>query len=96
MVYDLFSEGIERRLFTHPLLFHPAEDLRGVKHRVHDHQLNLLVQGVFPPEVFAVINAARDSGLDPDIITHDYCLYVRTCVRGGLVGLGWAGACLAA
>lgn len=75
MVYELFSEEVERRLFEHPGLFMPVERLAGHGDRVHDQQLHLALNGMtFPPVLFAVINAARDCGLDPEMLTPDYCL----------------------
>ena len=68
------SEEVEHRLFMHPELFQPAAWFKGHRDRYHDGQVGLGYPNDFPEILYPVVNAARDTGLDPDMEQPDYCL----------------------
>jgi hypothetical protein len=66
------TEAAERAIFTCPALFGKLDGKAAhASGRYHESILGL---EAFPREIFELLNAARDSGLKPNLTTPDYCL----------------------
>ena len=69
VLYEAFTEDVERTLFTHPELF-PFGATRAKK-KTLDSTLGL---AKMPDDIMRVANVVRDSGLEPTLITPDHVL----------------------
>ena len=71
VLYEAFTEDVERTLFTHPELFPFGATRATASEKRVDSTLGL---ARMPDDIMRVANVVRDSGLEPALITPDHVL----------------------
>ena len=73
IAYEVFTEAAERAFFETPGLFMPLPS-KAVKSQGRYYESILTPHSPFPRELHELLNAVRDCGLKPGLVTPDYCL----------------------